>query len=301
MKLDLKIQLLKFCSAVFNIVFLALGLSVSGCGIWILYDKGNFLSVLSSVELRTVAFGLLIIGGVVAAVSVVGFIGANGENRFLLLTYLVFLLVLVLGQIFITLLLLFSRYKIEQGLDAVLEQIILQYGGSSLRKDSLMDQVQHQARCCGRTGPSDWLNNPFIQSLNLTGPTVLPCSCFRSTQTRFNSSWCSDLNQIGPTFFQGNGSYQEGCKHTLSVWLQENIVIIVSMDFSLVLLQVIQCAVMVKLFQAFGRKVSLLKSNQLADPGPTHLDHTPTEDADYREQIYTDPDTDSCYGNVSRN
>ncbi|XP_022617764.1 CD82 antigen-like isoform X2 [Seriola dumerili] len=209
MKLEVKIQLLKFCSAVFNSLFLALGLSVAGCAVWILFGKGNFLTVLSSVELSTVAVGLLIIGGVVVSVSVVGCIGADGEHRFLLLTYLGFLIILVLGQLFVTLLLLINRNKIERSLDAAVDQIILQYGGSS-SQDALMDNVQHYGECCGRTGPADWLKNSYIQSLNLTRPDVLPCSCFSSYRRSFNSSWCSELlNYTEPPYGRGNSSYDQ--------------------------------------------------------------------------------------------
>ncbi|XP_026225763.1 CD82 antigen-like [Anabas testudineus] len=205
MTLELKIQLLKFCSAVFNSIFMVLGLTVGGCAVWILFDKGSFLSVLSSVELRTVATGLLLIGGVVIAVSVTGCVGADRELRLLLLIYLGFLVVLILGQLFVTLLLLLNRNKIEQSLDEAVDQVIFQY-----RADTLMDNVQHYGKCCGRTGPADWLRNSYIQSLNLTSPDVLPCSCFISSLPGLNSSWCSELlNFTEPLFGRGSGLYDE--------------------------------------------------------------------------------------------
>ncbi|XP_022617763.1 CD82 antigen-like isoform X1 [Seriola dumerili] len=295
MKLEVKIQLLKFCSAVFNSLFLALGLSVAGCAVWILFGKGNFLTVLSSVELSTVAVGLLIIGGVVVSVSVVGCIGADGEHRFLLLTYLGFLIILVLGQLFVTLLLLINRNKIERSLDAAVDQIILQYGGSS-SQDALMDNVQHYGECCGRTGPADWLKNSYIQSLNLTRPDVLPCSCFSSYRRSFNSSWCSELlNYTEPPYGRGNSSYDQGCRQTLSVWLQENALTILGMDVSLILIQVLQFVVMVYLYRAVGRKASLKRSNRLIDPDHAHLDHAQAEDPDYGEQNDASPDPNGGY------
>ncbi|XP_039973588.1 CD82 antigen [Xiphias gladius] len=304
MKLELKIQLLKFCSAVFNAIYLVLGLSVAGCAVWILFGEGSFLTVLSSVELRTVAVGLLMIGGVVLVVSVAGCVGADGEHRFLLLIYLGFLIILVLGQLFITLLLLINRNKIEQSLDAAVAQIILQYGASSNTQDTLMDNVQHYGECCGRTGPADWLKNSYVHSLNLTGPDVLPCSCFRSYRRSFNSSWCSELlNFTEPLYGRGNGSYVQGCKHTLSVWLQENALTLVSMDVGLLLIQLVQFVVMVYLYRALGRKASVKGSNQLADPDHTPLDHAPIEDLDQGGQNYaymdfdggTDPNDPSHY------
>nr|XP_046255887.1 tetraspanin-19 isoform X2 [Scatophagus argus] len=247
-------------------------------------------------ELRTVGAGLLLIGGVVLLVSVIGCAGAHRENRFLLLVYLSFLVVLVLGQLFVTMLLLINRDKIERSLDQTVDQIILQYGERA--QDRLVDELQEHGLCCGRMGPADWLKNSYIQSLNLTMPHVLPCSCFNSSRRSFNSSWCSEqLNVTDPHYGRGNSSYEQGCKKQLSDWLQENALTIISMDVGLVLIQVLQFVVMVYLYRAFGRKAALKRTGSLADSDHAHLDHThqdrtPEDDLDYAVQNYgyVDPD-----------
>ncbi|XP_073322935.1 CD82 antigen [Pagrus major] len=291
MKLEVKIQLLQFCSHVFNSVFLVLGLSVAGCAVWILFDRGTLLTFLPSDELRTVGAGLLLIGGVVVLVSLIGCAGASGQNRLLLLVHLSLLIVLVLGQLFITLLLLVNRDKIGQSLNHTVDDIIRQYGQSGRREDRLMDDIQTHGECCGRMGPSDWLMNSYIQSLNLTGPEVLPCSCFRSVQPGFNSTWCSDLPTLpDPLFGRGNGSHQQGCEEKLTDWLQQNAVTIVGMDVGLILIQLLQFVVMATLYQAFGRKAALKRTRSLADPGHTHLDHAPEDDYAEQNHGYVDHD-----------
>lgn len=289
MKLEVQIELLKFCCAVFNILFLVLGLSVGGCGVWILFDRGSFLNVLSSDDLRVVAAGLLLSGGVVVAVSVIGCLGATNQNRLLLLVYIGCLIVLVLGQLFVTLVLLLNRDKIEQSLNAAVDQVIVEYGNSSNRVDKLLDNVQHYGNCCGKTGPSDWLKNIYIQSLNLSSPDVLPCSCFSSYHGSFNSSWCSELlNFTEPLFGRGNGTASEGCNQKLSDWLQENTVTILVMDISLILIQVLQIVIALHLYRAFGKKSALKRSNLLAD-------HTPNDDLDYGEENYAYTEHDGGY------
>lgn len=293
MKLEVKIELLKFCSAVLNTLFLVLGLSVAGCGVWILFDRGSFLNVLSSDELRVVAAGLLLIGGVVVAVSVIGCVGANSQNRLLLLVYMGCLIILVLGQLFVTLLLLLNRGKIEQTLNSAVDQVIVEYGNSSNRADKLLDNVQHYGNCCGKTGPGDWLKNSYIQSLNLSSPDVLPCSCFSSYHGSFNSSWCSELlNFTEPLFGRGNGTASEGCKQKLSDWLQENIVTIIVMDISLMLIQILQFVIAVHLYRAFGKKSALKRSNLL-------VDHTPNDDLDYGEENYAYIEPDGGYVDIN--
>ncbi|XP_062279008.1 CD82 antigen [Scomber scombrus] len=288
MKLEVKIQLLRFCSTVLNSIFMALGVSVAGCAVWILFDKGSFLSVISSVEMKTVGAGLLMIGGVVTMVSVLGCLGAQSENRFLLLMYMGLLIVLVLGQLFITLLLIINREKVEQSLDDAVHRIIVGYGGGG-REDRLIDNVQHQGSCCGRTGQADWLNNSVIESLNLTDPDVLPCSCFKHNQPIFNSSWCSE-NITELQYGRGNMSYHEGCKEKLSDWLQENTLTIISMDVSLVLLQVLQLVLAVYLHRSFGQKASLKRTNRLVDPEPAQEAAGPPDGE--QNYAYIDPEYD---------
>ncbi|KAM7382764.1 hypothetical protein PAMP_002481 [Pampus punctatissimus] len=245
---------------------------------------------LCPVELKTVGVGLLVIGGVVAVVSVVGCLGAHNENQFLLLMYLSFLIILVLGQLFVTFLLVINKRKIEDSLDEDVDQIIIQYGDSRDYQHRLMDNVQRNGKCCGRTGPRDWLQNSFIQSLNLTNPDVLPCSCFNSSHPTFNSSWCSELLSFTePLFGRGNSSYDQGCKKKFMDWLKDNALTIIGMDVSLMLSQVVQFVLAVYLYQAFGQKAALKRTNPLVD-----LDVNPDPDSDYGEQnyAYMDPNLD---------
>ncbi|XP_028327579.1 23 kDa integral membrane protein isoform X2 [Gouania willdenowi] len=259
--MNLKLELLKFCSTILNVAFMALGLSVSGCAVWILFGQSNFLRVISSEELRVVVFGLLLTGVVVITVSVLGCVGVNRESRFMLLVYAGFLIVLVLGQLFITLLLLINRGK---------------------------------GHCCGLTGPADWLENSFIQTLNMTNSTILPCSCFQWFRQSGDSPWCSEGRSLTPPLIgMGNQTFLQGCSQVLGDWLQENIVTVVAMDFSLVFIQLFQFIITVYLYQTFARKEA---SEKLTEPNDhDNLCHSTNEEEDYREQRYThtvNPDWD---------
>ncbi|XP_056262022.1 CD82 antigen [Pseudoliparis swirei] len=282
MKLGVKIQLVNFCFQVFNFIFLALGCSVCGFGLWILFDGGDLLTIDASDELQIVGAGLTLIGLVVLAVSVVGIVGAVRDIRVLLLVYMGFLLVLVLGQLFITLLLLMNRDQMEHSLDQTVKRIISDYGGPE--GSTLMDRIQISEGCCGRTGPSDWLQNDFLQ--NRTDLDLLPCSCFRASRPAAGSPWCSGKNLTGG--HGGGGSYEEGCKEKVTDWLQANLLTFVGMEVSLMLVQVVQFALAVSLYRALGRK-----DDQLSDPE----DDQNYGDQDYGDQDYGDQDYgDQDYG-----
>ncbi|XP_077950383.1 leukocyte antigen CD37 [Gasterosteus aculeatus] len=254
MKLDVKIQMLNFFFEVFNFIFLVLGFSVCGIGLWIRFDGGSLLNVHAPDELRVVGAGLMLIGLVVLAVSIVGIVGAIKEVRVLLLVYMGLLIALVLGQLFIALLLLINRNTIEQSLDQTVDQIIVSYRGHN-RTDTLMDRIQRYGSCCGRNGPSDWRLNSFLQSLNLTNRDLLPCSCFNSSRPTADSPWCSELqNLTRPVYGEGGGSYEQGCRQKLIDWLQENMLTVVAMDTALMLIQVVQFVISVYLYRALGSR-----------------------------------------------
>ncbi|XP_075884849.1 CD82 antigen [Nelusetta ayraudi] len=266
MAAESNVQVLSFCFLLFNCVFLVVGLSVGGCGSWILFDGENLLKSLPSDALKTVAGGLLAIGGAVLLVAVIGCVGVRRGNRLLLLTYLGLLLVLLLGQLFVAVLLLISRNKIERGLDEVVDDTIHQYGltaGSS--RDRLMDNIQSSGRCCGRTGPSDWLRNKYIQNLSQSSLDVFPCSCFNSTQPVFDSSRCSAANN---TLLL----YMQGCETLLHDWLNQNILTIIGMDFGLILIQVLQLVFSVCLYQGFHKRAARKTLRDDSDHAP--LDET---------------------------
>ncbi|KAM4580875.1 CD82 antigen isoform 1-T2 [Odontesthes bonariensis] len=289
MKLEVKIEVLKFGFAVLNTIFLVLGLCVAGCGLWILFDTGSFLNALTSDDLQVVAAGMFLVGGVVVLVSVTGCVGASTEKRLLLLVYSGFIIILVLGQLFITVVLLIDSNKIGRRLNETVDQFITQYGNSSDSHDRLMDNMQRYAECCGRTKPDDWLRNSFIAGLNLTSPDVLPCSCFRSFDRSFDSPWCSEnISFTEPLFGRGNGPFNESCSQKLAYWLKANIVTVIIMDVGLIVLQIIGISIAVGLYRAFIRKAALKRTNLLVNQA--HAD--PDPDLDYGEQndIFMDPD-----------
>lgn len=300
MKLSVKMELLKFCSAVFNSVFLALGLSLAGCGIWILFGESSFLGVLFSGELRLVALALLVIGVVVAALSVVGCVGASCENRSLLMLYMGFLIILLLGQLYVILLMLINSDKIQRNLEEAVYESIVQYGDGDVG-DRLVDNMQHYGSCCGLDSPADWLRNSDITNLtSVAAVDVLPCSCFRSYRS-VNSPWCSEqLDVTEPLFGQGNGTFQQGCKKQLSDWLKENSLTIVGMAVGLILIQALQFVVAVFLYRSFGLKAVLENSDALVDrsaPDQTaydELDHGEDNDA-YEELDGDDRDQDAHF------
>lgn len=283
MKLHTKIQLLKFCSTLLNFIFLALGLSVAGCGLWILFDR-SFISVASSSSdvLQVVAVALLAVGGLVLVVSVFGCVGAQRESRVLLLPVGVILVLLVLAQIFITLLLLITEDEISTQTMNAVDERIQQY---SPKKPLLLDNLQHYAKCCGLKAPSDWLKNDYLQSLNLS--EVLPCSCFKGNRYESGAFCSNNLTVTSETIQYGNISYSQGCETALQEWMNENLWTIIGMNLGLLLVQVAQLVVLVNLYRSFRAKSSVKSCEPDQDQDQVYSD---------QEQLHQDLDQELHHG-----
>ncbi|XP_062374594.1 CD82 antigen [Sardina pilchardus] len=184
MKVDEIIQIQKFFFNIFNTFFVILGVSIFGCAAWILFDIDSFIVVISSEgDVKLVAVALALIGLVVVVVSVLGCAGGQLESKCLLMIYMGFLIIVTLGQIFVTFVLLLRSPKIKEFLVNTVDEEIKQYGNRSITENkaswTLLDRIQHSAKCCGRHNLNDWDQNVIIQDLGKAN--VYPCSCFNTT------------------------------------------------------------------------------------------------------------------------
>ncbi|XP_057690102.1 CD82 antigen-like [Corythoichthys intestinalis] len=195
-----------------------------------------------SEELRVLGAGLLFIGALGTASGLLAFFGARWEKRILLLICACGLLFLLVCCISLLLLLLLSKGQIEEKADAAVGRMILVYIGHG-RRDGLLDDLQHQAECCGLTGRSDWLRNAFVQTLNVTD--LLPCSCLRTLPRDSETAWCSSDGEV---------AHEQGCAERLSSWLHENTVTVVGLDVGLMVAQVLQATLALELRRTIGRR-----------------------------------------------
>lgn len=287
MKADDKLQILKFFLMLFNSVFVILGISIFACSAWILFDNNNFIRVISSgQEVKLVAGGLLLIGLVVVGVSLLGCTGAYLESRCLIIFYLGFLIIIILGQIFITFVLLIRRDSIKQYLIKSVGDIINKYGQNVTHEISwsLLDSVQSTAKCCGWSNPTEWRNNTVISSLN--GANIYPCSCFNGT--------CPLIIETA-RFGNGSNIYKTGCEKVLGDWLDTNIIVIFGMDAGLLLIQVLQFIFGVHTYRCIGCKMRGLHPNKLLHA----MDESPSTEP-VQEQ-YEDQTNNTQMNTVSHN
>uniref|UniRef100_A0A8C0CVC7 Tetraspanin n=1 Tax=Balaenoptera musculus TaxID=9771 RepID=A0A8C0CVC7_BALMU len=90
------LQGVKYLMFAFNLLFWLGGCGILGVGIWLAATQGNFATLSSSFPSLSAANLLIVAGTFVMAIGFVGCIGAIKENKCLLLTFFVLLLLVFL-------------------------------------------------------------------------------------------------------------------------------------------------------------------------------------------------------------
>ncbi|XP_059195002.1 tetraspanin-19-like [Centropristis striata] len=246
MKLEVQVETLNYAVGVLNSLFLLTGSAGIGFGLFILFGDDNLMTVLQSKELVTVGVVMMLTGVLMAVVVC---LLAPGARPSVLPWYAGSFSVLILAQLFVILLMLLSRDKVQSDLDLTVDQIIVQYRGTS-REDSLMDKIQRHEACCGRAGPADWQKNLYVQNRTDPDPDLdlLPCSCFnKSTSPGGDSPWCEGTRS----------SYDQGCQNQFSHWLMENSLTVVGMQLTVIVVELVQVALALALHRALRRMAAL--------------------------------------------
>nr|KAF6268001.1 tetraspanin 4 [Pipistrellus kuhlii] len=102
------LQAVKYLMFAFNLLFWLGGCGILGVGIWLAATQGNFATLSSSFPSLSAANLLIVTGTFIMAIGFVGCIGAIKENKCLLLTFFVLLLLVLLLEV--TVAVLFSAY-----------------------------------------------------------------------------------------------------------------------------------------------------------------------------------------------
>ncbi|XP_029606145.1 tetraspanin-4-like isoform X2 [Salmo trutta] len=95
----------KYLMFVFNLIFWLGGCGLFGVGVWLSFTQSEFSSLPLSFPSLSAANLLLVAGGVTMVTGFLGCLGALKEQRCLLMTFFVILLILVLTEVTLTLVL----------------------------------------------------------------------------------------------------------------------------------------------------------------------------------------------------
>jgi len=154
---------IRLCNVLANFLILVGAFSVMAVGIWTIVDKSYLENVMRNSLYMSAAYTLIAVGAITIIISFLGCMGSFAENRILLLTYFVFVLLLFVVLLIGGVLAYVFRYQIANNMRPEMERAIKSYD-PDLPEDPItktFDAIQNQLKCCGIQYSNNSTNQPW--------------------------------------------------------------------------------------------------------------------------------------------
>lgn len=196
---------IKWLIFIFNFIFFLTGCGLIGLGIWLNVDQDDWEGI-SDFNYISVANVAIAAGVIIVLVSFLGCCGAITENKFMLLGFFIFLLIIFILEIAAGIAAYVMRGNVESELKKQLDDRIPErYGEVGIR--NAMDAIQKEFKCCGVNNISDWRSG---------SPPKIPKSCCKPAVTS-----CDEVNFDGSETL--SNYFQKGCFKSIENFLEDNL------------------------------------------------------------------------------
>ncbi|XP_048207727.1 leukocyte surface antigen CD53 [Perognathus longimembris pacificus] len=152
------LKLLKYILFVFNLLFWVSGCCILGFGIYFLVHN-NFGVLFHKLPFLTLGNVLVIVGSIIMVVAFLGCMGSIKENKCLLMSFFILLLIILLAEVTLAILLFVYEQKLNKYVSEGLNDSIQRYHSDNSTK-AAWDFIQTFLNCCGVNGTSDWTSGP---------------------------------------------------------------------------------------------------------------------------------------------
>ncbi|KAI1237994.1 hypothetical protein IHE44_0014094 [Lamprotornis superbus] len=179
------------------------GCGILGVGIWLAVTQGNFATLSSSFPSLSAANLLIVTGTFVMIIGFVGCIGAIKENKCLLLSFFIMLLIIFLLELTVVILFFVYTDKIDKYAQRDLKKGLHLYGtDGNIGLTNAWSIIQTDFRCCGVSNYTDWFE--------VYNTSRVPDSC------------CLEFSENCGLHSPGTW-WKAPCYETVKIWLQENL------------------------------------------------------------------------------
>ncbi|NXH17257.1 TSN18 protein, partial [Bucco capensis] len=175
---------IKYLMFLFNFFIFLGGACLLGVGIWVLVDPTGFREIVAANPLLfTGAYLMLAMGAMLFLLGFLGCCGAIRENKYLLLLFFIFILLIFLAELSAAILAFIFRENLtREFFTEELKQHYLRNNDTDVFS-STWNSVMITFACCGVNGPEDFAAVPSLPSSSLDKAIPEAC-CQRELQSR---------------------------------------------------------------------------------------------------------------------
>ncbi|CAK1543285.1 unnamed protein product [Leptosia nina] len=163
--------LVKYILFFANLFFALAGLALIGLGVAVELQVSEIVKIVEASSFQVAPITAIVLGTVIFLIAFFGCCGAIKENNCMLITYSIFMLILMLAKVTLAVLIFVN-------LDGYVKEIPRWLNDAFNRNQVAFQDIERTFKCCGPTGPLSY------------GNVVLPETCCSSTP-------CTPLNAYG--------------------------------------------------------------------------------------------------------
>ncbi|KAK9708989.1 Tetraspanin family [Popillia japonica] len=191
------IKYLLFC---FNLLFAVSGIAILSVGA-VIHQSYHHYSQFVDPTFESAPIFFIIVGVIVFVVAFFGCCGAVRENHCMVITFSVLILLIFGMEAVVGIAGYIRRNEVKSMLESRFNESMHAYYQNQTEVQQSWNILQHELKCCGMNGPSDWTD--------ITHKDTLPHTC------------CPDTTNNGSCKITTINKYQDSCLEKLKVIIEK--------------------------------------------------------------------------------
>lgn len=163
---------------------------------------------------------IIAVGAFLFLVAFVGCCGACKENYCLMITFAIFLSLIMLVEVAVAIAGYVFRDQVKSEFNKSFQQQMQNYLKDN-KTATILDKLQKENNCCGASNYTDWENIPVM------------------AKDRVPDSCCINITVGCGNDFKESTIHTQGCVETIAIWLRKNILLVAAVALGIAFVEVL--------------------------------------------------------------